>query len=132
MIHAAVANDFQAWRAMARRLVLSGVGPDEVVWSNESQAGLFDEPAAPMPGLAQLAVPAAFVQLAEAVACFDDVERWPLLYRILFRLAYQNKNLLAIESDPDVRAARLMEKAVNRDVHKFHAFVRFRLVECDE
>ena len=37
-----------------------------------------------------------------------------------------------IESDEDVRRARLMEKAVYRDVHKFHAFVRFRRVEIFE
>lgn len=76
-------------------------------------------------------VPAEFIKLAQAVACFDDAERWPLLYRILFRLLHETRNLLCIESDADVRRARLMEKAVNRDVHKFHAFVRFRRVVTD-
>jgi DNA polymerase len=49
----------------------------------------------------------------------------------LFRLENENRNLLAIESDADVSSAIRMEKAVNRDFHKFHAFVRFRKVEVD-
>lgn len=76
-------------------------------------------------------VPGEFIKLARAVACFDDGEKWSLLYRILFRLRHENTNLLFIESDKDIRHARLMEKAVDRDVHKFHAFVRFRSVISD-
>ena len=132
MINAPATIDFSAWRQAARELVLSGVRPEEIAWSSvEEQSGLFGSEQPHVSRLEKLNVPAAFLKMAEAVACFDSGDRWPLLYRILFRLAYQNKKLLEIESDPDVRAARLMEKAVNRDVHKFHAFVRFRRVECD-
>lgn len=75
-------------------------------------------------------VPQEFVKISRAAACCDDREKWPLLYRLLFRIVFENRNLLQIESDPDVHGARMMEKAVNRDVHKFHAFVRFRRIEC--
>lgn len=131
MINASVTNDFDSWRQTARELVRSGTRPDDVAWAGVEQSGLFAGATAADRKIEHLSVPAAFLKLAVAVACFDDAERWPLLYRILFRLAYENKNLLEIESDPDVRAARLMEKAVNRDVHKFHAFVRFRRIECE-
>ncbi|NOT48938.1 MAG: DUF4130 domain-containing protein [Acidobacteria bacterium] len=131
MIHAPVTNNFESWRETARRLVMAGVRPNEVVWSNETQAALFDEIVAPSVVLKNLNVPAEFMKLASTVACVDDAEKWPLLYRILYRLAYENHNLLEIESDADVRAARLMEKAIRRDVHKFHAFVRFRRLDCD-
>lgn len=130
MINAPATNDFSAWRIVARDLVLAGVRPEDIAWTTGEQNSLFDEPRPNQRRSDQLNVPAAFLDLAEAVACFDDVERWPVLYRILFRLAYENKDLLKIESDRDVRAARLMEKGVKRDVHKFHAFVRFRRVEC--
>ena len=72
-----------------------------------------------------------FLALAETVVCHNDTERFALLYRILFRLIHENKNLLQIESDDDVRRARLMERAIYRDVHKFHAFVRFRRIELE-
>lgn len=132
MINAPVTNDFAVWRSTARDLVLSGVRPEEIAWGGVEQAGLFGgTDLENCKRIEQISVPSSFIKLAEAVACFDSPDRWPLLYRIIYRLTYQNKDLLAIESDPDVRAARLMEKAVNRDVHKFHAFVRFRRVECD-
>ena len=130
MIQAPVKNDFDSWRLTARSLALAGVKPGEIVWADDDQAALFNDIQPSRSHREKLTVPASFLGLAEAVACFDGPDRWPLLYRILFRLAYQNKHLLEIESDPDVRAARLMEKAVNRDVHKFHAFVRFRKIEC--
>jgi uracil-DNA glycosylase len=131
MISVSVANDFAAWRILARELVLSGTAPGKIAWTSGEQNALFNGPQDRERKLRDLNVPKAFLDLGEAVACFDDAERWPLLYRIVFRLAYENKNLLKIESDPDVRAARLMEKAVKRDVHKFHAFVRFRTVDCE-
>lgn len=130
MITAPITNDFENWRQTARRLVIAGMRPNDVVWSNETQAALFDEVVEPS-ALKNLKVPAEFLKLAATAACVDDAEKWPLLYRILYRLAYENRNLLEIESDADVRAARLMEKAIRRDVHKFHAFVRFRRLECD-
>lgn len=130
MVNASISNDFAAWRRTARDLVLSGTRPEDIVWSSGEQTTLFERPQTGQTH--QIHVPACYLKTAEAVVCFDDAQRWPLLYRILFRLAYENKNLMQIESDADVRAARLMEKAVNRDVHKFHAFVRFRRLESVE
>src|SRR5688500_4238608 len=120
MIHAALGNDFESWRAAARRFVSGGFPPDQIVWTKEDQGGLFSENAVPADW--ELKVPGEFIRLAEVVACADDNSKWPLLYRILFRLKHENGNLLSIESDADVRAARVLEKAVRRDVHKFHAF----------
>ncbi len=131
MIRAPVTNDFESWRRTARRLVLAGVRPNDIVWSSETQSALFEAQVEPDIVLKNLSVPAEFVKMTSAVACYDAAEKWPLLYRILYRLAYENRNLLEIESDADVRAARLMEKAIRRDVHKFHAFVRFRRLECE-
>ena len=46
---------------------------------------------------------------------------------MLWRLRTEPK-LLAIASDPDTRRLEAMEKAVRRDIHKMHAFVRFRKI----
>jgi DNA polymerase len=131
MIQVAVENSFAAWRNAARELLKARVKPDEVFWVPEGQAGLFDaQKVRPEPPVS-FYVPPEVLKIAEAAACYDDAERWPLLYRVLFRIVFENRELLQIESDPDVRSVRLMEKAVGRDVHKFHAFVRFRQIDCN-
>ena len=71
----------------------------------------------------------AFLPLAETVACHRDPWKWTLLYRLLFRLSREGATLMQDHADDDVRAARVMEKAIRRDAHKMHAFVRFREVE---
>ena len=132
MIHVNIGNSFDEWRAAARTLVADSVDPESVIWTPETQRGLFVTDVALSATDRAINVPAKFIQLAKAVACFDDPTKWGLLYRILFRLTHENRDLLDIESDFDISHAKRMEKAINRDVHKFHAFVRFRGIECDE
>ena len=130
MIHASISNDFDSWRNAARQFIAGGVPPHQIVWTLEEQGSLLGDYQAEHQSLAH-SVPSSFINLARAVSCYDGNAKWPLLYRILFRLSYENRNLLQIESDADVNMAKRMEKAVNRDVHKFHAFVRFRKLEVE-
>jgi DNA polymerase len=132
MIQVAIDNNFTSWRKAARGLIASQTNPDEIVWLTSGQNGLFPAADVPPETSTSFRVTPEFIKIAEAAACFDDAERWPLLYRVLFRTIFENRNLLQIESDRDVRALKVMEKAVGRDVHKFHAFVRFRQIECGE
>lgn len=130
MIPVSVENNFESWRLAARGLIAGGIQPNDIIWSGEFQGSLYEaQPRST--GSVNTRVPAAFIRLAQAVACYDDNEKWPLLYRILFRLTFENRDLLNIESDADVRTAKLMEKGVSRDVHKFHAFVRFRQIDAE-
>ena len=135
MISISIENDFENWRTAARKCLIRAIKPDKILWTETSQKALFAN------DLTEgnyknndkiIKVSPDYLELAEAVACFDDTEKWALLYRILFRLTYENRNLLHIESDEDIRRALLMEKAISRDIHKFHAFVRFRRIEIDE
>ena len=71
-------------------------------------------------------VPREFIELAELVACARDESRWDLLYRILYRLQFENPHLLKITVDPEINRALLLAQAVRRDIHKMHAFVRFK------
>ena len=48
-----------------------------------------------------------------------------MLYRLLWRLR-DHHDLLEVATDPDVIGVAAMAKAVRRDEHKMHAFVRFR------
>jgi probable DNA metabolism protein len=129
MRHQIFPASFDEWRNAARTLLVEGVPPNDVIWTPGWQGALF-EYASEETSSAELKVPAGFIGLAQAVACHSDDEKWHLLYSLLYRLVNENRSLLEIESDPNVRQARLMEKAVGRDVHKFHAFVRFRKIEC--
>lgn len=131
MIQVAVENTFESWRHVARTLLTAKISPAEVVWLNASQSSLFEINAIENPTPGVIWINPNFVEMARAIACCDSDIKWPLLYRLLFRLVHENRNLLEIESDIDVRDARLMAKSVSRDIHKFHAFVRFRRVECD-
>ena len=123
-------TDFHSWREAARRMLAEGVPPGEILW--EAEQGLFassavrEEP--PMP----LKVPAAFVDLAQSVACHCDPSRWGLLYKILWRIIRGGeRHLLGMATDVDMAKARLLEKGVRREIHKMHAFVRFRLIDTD-
>jgi uracil-DNA glycosylase len=119
-----------AWREAARPLLQSGVPPDSVTFvdtnSTESSAlFLSEQPTlAPHP---RPHVPAEFLRRAESIACHRSPERWNLLYRLLWRLQ-SNRNLLHIDVDDDVVKFRKLEHQVMRDLHKMHAFVRFRRV----
>ena len=132
MIKVSIEDSFADWRRAARELLQAEIRPNEIVWNVGAQNNLFAEFSASENYRKIIRVSREFLSLAENAACFRDEAKWSLLYRLLFRLIYENRNLLEIESDDDVRQALLMQKAVLRDVHKFHAFVRFRRIEFDE
>ncbi len=126
-------GDFASWRQAARGLLGEGIAPGEVLWEADETGSLFAAEAMSAGTMVKLAVPPAFLDLAREVACHGDARRWALLYRLLWRIARQGeRSLLEIASDPDVARARLMAKNVRREIHKMHAFVRFRKVGEEE
>ena len=124
---------FEAWRDHARELLALGVPPDEVLWSDDAQEpGLFATTDEASPRGAVPKVPPAFLDMARSVSAHRDEQRWGLLYRVLWRLTRGGeRHLLAMATDRDVRQLQQWGKAVGRDIHKMHAFVRFRLVGTD-
>lgn len=117
-------GDLAEWRDAARALLADGVDPAAVDWRCGEGAGLFGAAGLPA-GAAGAAVPRGFIELAAAVVCHGDPGRFALLYRLLVRLQ-RERALLDLATDPDVAAARRLEKAIRRDSHKMKAFVRFR------
>ncbi|MCK1516743.1 UdgX family uracil-DNA binding protein [Bradyrhizobium sp. 190] len=122
-------TDFDGWRKAARALALNDVKPSNVTWRVAGDAPeLFEPTAAPLePPPGTFNVPAKFVELAEIAILHRNPERFALLYRLLWRLR-SNHDLLDIATDPDVAEVAAMAKAVRREEHKMHAFVRFREV----
>ncbi len=141
---------FEGWRAAARGALAAGLPPLATVWqpAGDAQHGLALD--APPPNTARratphvqsdamrpdapaphAAVPRRYLAVAALVACHRDPERWATLYRVLWRLTRGGEpHLLAVAVDPDVLHLTRMAKAVKREVHKLHAFVRFRLVRA--
>ena len=120
-------TDFDGWRKAARALALNDVKPSDVIWNVAGDAPeLFAPTAAPLePPEGTFNVSSRFVELAQIAILHRSPERFALLYRLLWRLR-QNHDLLDIATDPDVAELAAMAKAVRRDEHKMHAFVRFR------
>ncbi len=130
-------TDFAGWRQAARGLIGAGMPPEQVEWRVAGgQAGLFGQTVAPeaeapkAPG--QFRVPRGFVERAEVVIRHRDAERFALLYAVLWRLTHGEGGLLDVATDPAVVRLDAMVKAVRRDAHKMHAFLRFRQVEAEE
>jgi probable DNA metabolism protein len=127
-------TDFDGWRKAARTLALSNVKPADIVWSVRGhEPELFGAAEAPQACFEArdggFSVPAKFVELAEIAILHRDGERFALLYGLLWRLL-ANHDLLEIATDPDVARITGMTKAVRRDEHKMHAFVRFRELDA--
>jgi len=119
------ADDFDGWREAARSLAEAGVPESAVIWQVEGSGGdLFGTEADTSPA-PSFAVPRGFVDLARDVVCHSDPERFALLYAMLLRLK-GGRNALDDQADPLVRRLEDLAKAVRRDIHKMHAFVRFR------
>ena len=127
--------DFKHWRRAARDLLAANCPPDAVSWQLQGQsADLFGGPSLHGPkaaGAPRSAVPKAFFSLAKAAACVRDEAVWPVLYRVLWRITHGERHVLADTLDDDVLRLRRWASAVRRDVHKMHAFVRFRCVLQD-
>ncbi len=122
--------DLDGFRAAARSLIAAGLPPEAVVFTSGEAADLFGAPV--LPEGEPLSLPRAAADLVGLVACHRDPERWALLYRLIWRLTHGEKALLEVMSDPLVHRLAMMGKAIRRDLHKMHAFVRFRRVETAE
>lgn len=126
-VRLAAQADAAEWREAARALALAGVAPEAVDWqcAGDDLFGGADPLPSPRADAVALKVPRRFPDLVEAAICHSDPGRFALLYRLLCRLQAQPA-LLEILPDPDVQSLHRLVKAVGRDVHKMHAFVRFR------
>ena len=122
---------WDAWRTAVRDLVRAGVDPADVQWSRGGpDATLFATapPEAPRDAPAPT-VPRPFVELSRLCAHHSDPERFALLHALLLRLQAE-RGLMEVVTDPLVARLGRIAKAIRRDVHKTHAFVRFREIDA--
>jgi DNA polymerase len=128
MLTLTIDSSFPEWRDKARALLQAQIPPQEIIWQEPGQASLFDTPSPiPPPKTTPPSVPRDFLSLAQTIAHHRSPDRWALLYQTLWRLTHdREKNLLKISSDPTTARLQKMRKEISRDIHKMHAFVRFK------
>jgi DNA polymerase len=85
---------------------------------------LFD--AQPDAGAPPLTLPRDVAELVRTVVCHRADDRYAALYALVWRIVHGERHLLDVNSDPLVFRLAMMAKEVRRDIHKMHAFVRFR------
>ncbi|MCE4226033.1 UdgX family uracil-DNA binding protein [Methylobacterium sp. C25] len=120
--------DLSGFRNSARRLIAANVPPERVVWEIGESASLFGA-GGTMPDAPPLHLPRAVGELIPSIVPHSDPERYALLYTLIWRVVRGERALRDVASDPLVHRLHLMRKAVRRDLHKMHAFLRFRRVQ---
>ncbi|MBM6583106.1 UdgX family uracil-DNA binding protein [Microvirga sp. BT689] len=121
--------DLDGFRKAVRWLIAEELAPQHVVFAIDDAPGLFgDEQAG---DAAPVSLPKGVARLIEQVVCHHDPERYALLYQLVWRVLNGERDLLEVASDPLVHRIDLTARSVRRDLHKMHAFVRFRRLKGD-
>lgn len=125
-------HSFDEWRAAARELLAHHVAPHMVQWiSHKDDGELFahaDEPGAAavvQPGSAAVRISRKLVDLLQTAACCRVPNRWAFLYLVLWRWQRGEHEVLS-GADADGAKLHAMVKAVQREEHDMHAYIRFR------
>jgi probable DNA metabolism protein len=131
---------FDEWREASRRCIAERIRPEHLIWQNAHsvQNELFSSDAEPcqskiprkMPQ-SKLSIPKSTLMLLKYALCHNDENRFALCYRVLWRVVYENKQLIQIKTDDDVIQLFAMAKAVKRDAYKMSAFLRFREISLE-
>ncbi len=124
---------FESWRKNARTLLEDKIHFEDVIWQTTTTGSLFDfVPDDHRPKPSTITVPREFIKDAAFVSTYNDDSTWSLLYRLLYRIAYEQKNLMDNPLDNDVLDFHRRMKLVGRDLHKMHAFVRFKEIKLND
>lgn len=127
-------GSFQEWRVRARALLQSRVAPHELNWvSDDESTGLFDDPSpAPLTeGGPRIRVPRQLLDELEMSARYRTEQRWSLLYRVLWRVT-QGDSSARMVGDIDGSELHGRIKAVRREAHHLHAFLRFSPLQTSD
>lgn len=128
-----LAETFAEWREAARELLAFDIAPQAVKWGAPDGnlfAGVPSEPTAfdgvdlahPKPALH---MPRKLMDMLQSAACCRVPDRWAFLYRVVWRWQHGEHEVL-LAADEDGSRLHAMVKAVHREEHDMHAYIRFR------
>lgn len=128
-------HDLEGWRKEARRLLQEMVPPERISWQVEGRAVIGELDLGPaMPHVKRresasrpIRIAKECLKLLNRALLHRNEDRFDLAYRLLFRMQ-DMPGLFRNPADGDVKRLNGYAKAVRRDVHKMHAFVRFRKI----
>jgi DNA polymerase len=128
-------TNFAEWREAARELLAQGAAPEAVSWAQPAGDLFSSAPApgapphnAPVPPTEPKPaphLPRSLMDMLATAACCREADRWAFLYRVVWRWQHGEHE---VQSAADADGARLhaMVKAVHREEHDMHAYIRFR------
>jgi DNA polymerase len=114
------------FRTVARRAIAANLSPEQLAFVAPDEPSLLPHLPEDAGEVSGVTVSRAFSQLLHDAICHRASDRFALLYHVLWRVVQGERGLAARAADPAV--ARLNDYAhnVRRDIHKMHAFLRFR------
>lgn len=125
-------HSFDEWRTAARELLAHKIAPYAVQWmSHKDDGDLFsnrgepDARAAVKPGSPPVRISRKLMDMLQSAACCRVPNRWAFLYLVLWRWQQGEKDVLSA-ADADGAKLHAMVKAVRREEHDMHAYIRFR------
>lgn len=128
-----IGQNFSLFKKAAAYSIKNKIAPHQITWKTEctdnldlfgqgNSNSLFETSSN------SLDVRADYKKLAENVACAQESDKWHILYDLLFRLKFISPHTLEFFGDPVLQKALHYQKEVTREIHKLHAFVRFKKV----
>jgi DNA polymerase len=124
-------TDVLGFRAQANSLLAHQVAPPEIDWEAREAPGCADvvagedsRPAALSSALHAI-VPRSFVRLTELVVLHRDLDRFDLLYRLLWRLVHE-PDLAAASFDAEMARVQGMAHAVRREISRIRQGIVWR------
>jgi DNA polymerase len=82
-----IQRDLDSFRAAARSLLARDIEPNGIAWVDENEPTLLEEDAVAQLS-SSISVSPHFFELCRLASCHRDRERWPLMYRLLWRVTH--------------------------------------------
>jgi probable DNA metabolism protein len=126
--------DLQGFRQALRMLIWSNIPHTQNSWTTSPEPDLFGGgqlPSAYGSAGKPIILPRPVGDLIRLVVCHNDPQKYALLYELVRRMKNPGDpepHLYRVASDQLVSKLNDMAKCVRRDLHKMHAFLRFREV----